>query len=147
VLPMYGSIAGAESILLAFDERYDTTVAMAEAPHGTAPALQGKDLANPLAMILAVGALLSQARERSEGEPAHSANHPGRASAPPHRSDRCATVERAARAVYESALETVGAGIKTPDLGGHAGTTEFTDAVIERISSKLGIWSQLGSQT
>src|SRR5207248_231136 len=64
VLPMYGSIAGAESILLAFDERDDTTVAMAEAPHGTAPALQGKDLANPLAVILAVGALLSQAGER-----------------------------------------------------------------------------------
>ena len=39
VLPMFGSIAGAESVLLAFDEGYDTTVAMAEAPHGTAPAL------------------------------------------------------------------------------------------------------------
>ena len=56
VLPMFGSIAGAESVLLAFDEDYDTTVAMAEAPHGTAPALLGKDLANPLAMILACGA-------------------------------------------------------------------------------------------
>ncbi len=56
VLPMFGSIAGAESVLLAFDEEYDTTVAMAEAPHGTAPALLGKDLANPLAMILACGA-------------------------------------------------------------------------------------------
>src|SRR3954466_11973862 len=44
VLPMYGSIAGAESILLSFDAGYETTVAMAEAPHGTAPALQGKDL-------------------------------------------------------------------------------------------------------
>ncbi|MBV8952902.1 MAG: isocitrate dehydrogenase [Solirubrobacterales bacterium] len=147
VLPMYGSIAGAESILLAFDERYDTTVAMAEAPHGTAPALQGKDLANPLAMILAVGALLSQAGERSEAG-SMQADHPGRASALPHRSrDSGATVERAARAVYEGALETVGAGIKTPDLGGHAGTTEFTDAVIERVSSKLEIWSQLGSPT
>ena len=36
--------------------------AMAEAPHGTAPALQGKDLANPLAMILACGAVLRHAR-------------------------------------------------------------------------------------
>src|SRR6202000_1489524 len=34
VLPMFGSIAGAESVLLAFDDRYDTTCAMAEAPHG-----------------------------------------------------------------------------------------------------------------
>ena len=31
VLPMFGSIAGAESVLLAFDERFDTQVAMAEA--------------------------------------------------------------------------------------------------------------------
>ena len=64
VLPMFGSIAGAESILLAFDENYNTTVAMAEAPHGTAPALQGKDLANPLAMILACGAVMHHAAER-----------------------------------------------------------------------------------
>jgi len=58
VLPMFGSIAGAESVLLAFDSSYSTTVAMAEAPHGTAPALQGKDLANPLAMILSTAMML-----------------------------------------------------------------------------------------
>jgi isocitrate dehydrogenase (NAD+) len=120
VLPMFGSIAGAESVLLSFDENYETTVAMAEAPHGTAPALQGKDVANPLAMILACGALLRYAAERY-GPEAH----------------------RAARAIYESALETVAAGIKTPDLGGHAGTTEFTDAVLERVRTKLEIWSSL----
>ena len=69
VLPMFGSIAGAESVLLAFDDEYATTVAMAEAPHGTAPALQGKDLANPLAMILACGAVLRYAAERTEPRP------------------------------------------------------------------------------
>jgi isocitrate/isopropylmalate dehydrogenase len=120
VLPMFGSIAGAESVLLSFDENYQTTVAMAEAPHGTAPALEGKDLANPLAMILACGALLRYAAERY-----------GPAA------------DRAARAIYESALETVAAGIKTPDLGGHAGTTEFTDAVLDRVRTKLEIWSSL----
>src|SRR4051812_18145912 len=56
VLPMFGSIAGAESILLAFGADDVVDVAMAEAPHGTAPSLQGKDLANPMAMILACGA-------------------------------------------------------------------------------------------
>jgi len=122
VLPMFGSIAGAESVLLAFDPDYDTTVAMAEAPHGTAPALEGKDLANPLAMILACGALLREAAAR-------------------HGSD----CERASRAVYEGALETVAAGVKTPDLGGHAGTTEFTDAVVGRIATKLEVWSSLGA--
>ena len=120
VLPMFGSIAGAESVLLAFDEDYQTTVAMAEAPHGTAPALEGKDLANPLAMILACGALLRQGAERHGPE-----------------------ADRAARAIYEAALETVASGIKTPDLGGHAGMTEFTDAVVDGVRTKLEIWASL----
>jgi isocitrate dehydrogenase (NAD+) len=122
ILPMFGSIAGAESVLLAFGEDYETTVAMAEAPHGTAPALEGKDLANPLAMILACGAVLRHAADRH--------------------GPAC---ERAARAVYEGTLETVAAGIKTPDLGGHAGTTEFTDAVLNRVRAKLDACSSLGS--
>jgi isocitrate dehydrogenase (NAD+) len=42
VLPMFGSIAGAESVLLALDEDCEPRVAMAEAPHGTAPALAGQ---------------------------------------------------------------------------------------------------------
>ena len=45
-------------MLLSFDEDYRTRVVMTEAPHGTAPALEGKDIANPMAMILAVAALL-----------------------------------------------------------------------------------------
>ncbi len=121
VLPMFGSIAGAESVLLAFDDDYNTTVAMAEAPHGTAPALQGKDLANPLAMILACGAVLR------------------------HASERCgAGAARAARAIYESAFETIASGTKTPDLGGHAGTIEFTTDVVNRIAAKFEVWSSLG---
>jgi isocitrate/isopropylmalate dehydrogenase len=114
VLPMFGSIAGAESVLLAFDSDYNATVAMAEAPHGTAPALQGKDVANPLAMILACGAVMHHAAERH--------------------GPAC---ERASRAIYESALQTVGSGIKTPDLGGSASTSEFTAAVVERIRARL----------
>ena len=58
VLALFGSIAGAESVLLSFDEDYRTRVVMTEAPHGTAPALEGKNIANPMAMILAVAALL-----------------------------------------------------------------------------------------
>jgi isocitrate/isopropylmalate dehydrogenase len=124
VMPMFGSIAAAESVLLAFDQDYETTVAMAEAPHGTAPALMGKDLANPLAMILACGAVLRYASVRNGGES-----------------------DSASRAIYESALETVAAGVKTPDLGGHSGTTEFTDQVVERVGTKLEIWSSLGSKS
>ncbi|HSJ17373.1 MAG TPA: isocitrate/isopropylmalate family dehydrogenase [Solirubrobacterales bacterium] len=110
VLPLYGSIAGAESILLGLDADDCTTVAMAEAPHGTAPALEGKDLANPMAMILAAAAVLHHAGEAGNGDAA-----------------------RASSAIYDAVFAVVAAGIRTPDLGGHASTTEFTEAVIERI--------------
>jgi isocitrate/isopropylmalate dehydrogenase len=122
VMPMFGSIAGAESVLLAFDDDYVTKVAMAEAPHGTAPALLGKDVANPLAMILSCGAVLHYAAD---------AGHPG--------------AERASRAIYEASLEATSAGTKTPDLGGHTGTTEFTTDVIARIRAKIDAWSSLGN--
>jgi isocitrate dehydrogenase (NAD+) len=123
VLPMFGSIAGAESVLLAFDDDYDVDVAMAEAPHGTAPSLMGKDLANPMAMLLACGAVLSYAA---------AAGFSG--------------AERASRAVYEGVLETVATGVKTIDLGGHATTTEFTDAVVEKVRTKVDVWSSLGTR-
>ena len=122
VLPLFGSIAGAESILLAFDDDYEVTCAMAEAPHGTAPALQGKDIANPLAMILACGAVLHHAAVGHGPE-----------------------CERGSRAIYESALETIASGTKTPDLGGGAATSEFTTAVVERIRTKLEAWSTLAT--
>ena len=49
VMPMYGSIAGAESVLLAFagDDEYEPRAVMAEAPHGTAPALYGQGHRQP----------------------------------------------------------------------------------------------------
>jgi isocitrate/isopropylmalate dehydrogenase len=123
VLPMFGSIAGAESVLLAFDDSYDVQVAMAEAPHGTAPSLQGKDLANPMAMILACAAVLQYAGVAG-----------------------FAGAERAARAVYEGVLETTATGVRTVDLGGHATTTEFTDAVIEKVRTKVDVWASLGGR-
>ena len=61
VLALFGSIAGAESMLLALDDALEPVVAMAEAPHGTAPSLFGKNVANPMAMLLACSALLDQA--------------------------------------------------------------------------------------
>jgi isocitrate/isopropylmalate dehydrogenase len=122
VMPMFGSIAGAESVLLAFDEDLDVDVAMAEAPHGTAPSLFGKDLANPMAMLLAAAAVLGYASTKG-----------------------FAGADRASRAVYEGVLETVAGGTKTIDLGGHAMTTEFTDAVLEKVRTKIDIWSSLGS--
>src|SRR5204862_4086838 len=58
VLPLFGSIAGAESVLLSLDDEFEVSTVMAEAPHGTAPGLEGKNVANPMAMIMAAAALL-----------------------------------------------------------------------------------------
>ena len=41
---------------------------MAEAAHGTAPSLEGKDVANPMAMILAAAALLVQTDDEACAE-------------------------------------------------------------------------------
>src|SRR6476646_737690 len=61
VLPLFGSIAGSESLLVGFGDDLEPTVVLAEAAHGTAPSLQGKNVANPMAMILAAAAVLGYA--------------------------------------------------------------------------------------
>src|SRR5213592_347410 len=116
VLPLFGSIAGSESLLVAFEEDYVPRVVLAEAAHGTAPSLQGKNVANPMAMILAGAALLLYAGDEAQAP---------------------------ARAIREACLEAVADGMRTSDLGGNAGTSEFTDEVIRRARSKLEIWSTL----
>ena len=116
VLPLFGSIAGSESMLIALDDRLEPRTVMAEAAHGTAPSLQGKNVANPMAMILAGAALLGYGDEEAQ---------------------------RAGRAIREAALEAVADGIRTADLAGHATTTEYTDEVIRRTRQKLEVWSAL----
>ena len=119
ILQMFGSIAGSESLVLAFaEESTQVKVVMAEAPHGTAPTLQGKNIANPMAMILAGAALLSYVSTDKAG--------------------------RASRAIYESVFEAVHAGLTTTDLGGSLTTSEFTDEVIRRVKAKLEVWADLG---
>lgn len=113
VLQLFGSIAGAESLLLSFDDDFHIRVVMAEAPHGTAPRLFGKNLANPMAMILAAGSLLG------------------------HFDDDHAV--RAAEAIHAATFEAVNEGIRTVDLSGEASTTEFTDAVIARVRETLQV--------
>ena len=112
VLPLFGSIAGSESLVVAFEDDFEPAAIMAEAAHGTAPSLEGKNVANPMAMILAGAALLSHG-----GEPAH----------------------RAGAAIREACLEAVASGARTADLGGHLGSTEFTDDVIARVQNKLAV--------
>lgn len=107
VLPLFGTIAGAESSIVSVGEDGSTQVLVAEAPHGTAPTLYRKNLANPMAMILAAATVLEAM--------------PG------------ARYMRAGRTVREAVLDAVASGVRTADLGGDATMRGFTDAVIERV--------------
>ncbi len=111
VLAMFGSIAGAESVLMSLDASLHPRVAMAEAPHGTAPTLEGKNVANPMAMLLAEAALLDQAATHLDDRAFHFAGQRLRA----------ATLDGAAD------------GVRTFDLGGEATTSEVVDDVIARL--------------
>jgi isocitrate dehydrogenase (NAD+) len=113
VLAMFGSIAGAESVLLALTDDLRPEVAMAEAPHGTAPTLVGKNVANPMAMLLACAAVLDHAATR---DPA---------------------LVDVARAIRQATLGAATEGIRTFDLGGDATTSEVVDEVVRRVTVSL----------
>lgn len=118
VLQMFGSIAGSESMVISVDDQGEKVdCIMAEAPHGTAPALEGRNVANPMGMILAAAGMLSYMKENE--------------------------LKQASRAIYEATLETVYDGIRTSDLGGSANTDDFTNEVIRRVKAKLEVWSSL----
>ena len=117
VLQMFGSIAGSESQVISVSDEGIVDCVMTEAPHGTAPALEGRNVANPMAMILAAAALYAHMPE--------------------------SVAQRASRAIYEATLEAVYDGIRTSDLGGGARTDEFTSEVIRRVKGKLEVWASL----
>jgi len=75
-----------------------------EPVHGSAPALAGKGIANPMAAVL-TGALLFE-----------QLGHP-----------------EAARDLERAVTETLAAGVRSPDIGGKAGTREVAAAVAARI--------------
>src|SRR5712692_6366567 len=76
--------------------------AMFEAVHGTAPDIAGKGLANPTALLISSVMMLEHLWERTAAR----------------------NIEKALEAVYREGKHT------TKDVGGSAGTKEFTDAVI-----------------
>ncbi|MFK7800049.1 MAG: isocitrate/isopropylmalate family dehydrogenase [Anaerolineae bacterium] len=118
VLQVFGSIAGAESMVISMDANMEIDAIMAEAPHGTAPSLEGLNVANPMAMFMASGSLLGYMDQPE--------------------------AKMAGRAVSESCMEAVYDGIKTGDLGGHSKTDEFTNEVIARVRKKIEVWNALG---
>jgi len=86
--------------------------AMAQAAHGSAPDIAGRNVANPVAMILSGGMLLDWLGTR-HGD--------------------TLLVEAAARIddVVRSVIDT---GVRTRDLGGGATTSGFADAVVAELS-------------
>ncbi|GEL21052.1 3-isopropylmalate dehydrogenase [Pseudonocardia sulfidoxydans NBRC 16205] len=76
--------------------------------HGSAPDIAGRDLANPVGMILSVAMMLDWLGDR-------------------HDDARCLDAARRVRAAVDA---TLAAGTRTRDVGGTAGTTSFTEAVV-----------------
>ena len=112
---------GAEFILLALDAELCPSVVMAEAPHGTAPALWGKNVANPMAMVLACAAVLDYAGRAGDDEAASAA-----------------TAATAATAIRTAALGAAADGVRTTDLGGNSSTTEVLDEIVMRVARSIG---------
>ena len=83
--------------------------AMAQATHGSAPDIAGKNIANPYAMIMS-GKMLLEWLGRKRGEP--------------KASEAAALIEKAMDKVIAEAKHLTG------DLGGKASTTEMGDAVV-----------------
>lgn len=85
--------------------------AVFEAVHGSAPDIAGRDLANPLALLMSGVMMLNHlAVTRSD--------------------ERCSTAADRIKVAYNAALEE---GQKTRDLGGELGTAAFTQALIDRL--------------
>ena len=103
-----GSLGIGASANLAFDEAANVKVALYDAAHGTAPDIQGKNLANPTAIFLAFSLLLYQIGEVNIGH-----------------------------VVKTTTLDLLRDGIRTKDLGGNESTDSFTAAVAAEVGKRL----------
>ncbi len=86
--------------------------AVFEAVHGSAPDIAGRNLANPLALLMSAVMLLNHLAETRHDE-------------------ACAAAAQRIKDGYNRALTE---GQKTRDLGGRLGTREFADAVVDRLA-------------
>jgi isocitrate dehydrogenase (NAD+) len=85
--------------------------AVFEAVHGSAPDIAGKNLANPLALLMSATMMLKHLADTRSDE-------------------GCRRAGERIRRAYDRALEE---GQKTRDIGGTLGTTEFARAVSDRL--------------
>ena len=101
-----GEVAGSLGIAPSLNS--SDTHAMAQASHGSAPDIAGRDIANPIAMILSSAMLLRWLGAKFGDS----------------------TILAAADKVEAAVESAVAEGIVTKDLGGTASTSEFTTAVV-----------------
>lgn len=87
--------------------------AMAQAAHGSAPDIAGRDIANPFSLILSAGLLLDWYAHRSANE----------------------KFRLAATAIEQVAADMIAAGEGTRDVGGCAGTREAGSVFAARIAA------------
>ena len=87
--------------------------AVFEAVHGTAPDIAGKDLANPLALLMSAVMMLRYLAETREDQ-------------------SCATAADRIRDAYNACLIR---GEKTRDLGGDLGTDQFASAMVRKLEA------------
>jgi 3-isopropylmalate dehydrogenase len=89
--------------------------AMAQAAHGSAPDIAGRDVANPISLILSAALLLAWHGER-RGEPRY---------------------EAAAQAIEGAVAIAMQGGHATKDVGGHLGTAATGQAIVEILGSDV----------
>ena len=86
---------------------------MAQAAHGSAPDIAGKNVANPLSLILSAAMLLAWYGRRNKTN----------------------AFEAAAAAIEKAVEVAIGAKAATSDVGGKLGTRETGDAVVARLTT------------
>jgi len=106
-----GEVAGSLGIAPSINS--SDTQAMAQASHGSAPDIAGKNIANPIGMILSSVMLLRWLGAKFSD------------------ADILAAADKAEAAV----TLTVSQGTVTPDMGGSTGTAEFAEAVVANIAN------------
>ena len=105
-----GSLAGSLGMLpsacLACSPGAGPVFGMYESTSGSAPDIAGQGIANPVGMILSVAMMFEFTFERPD----------------------------LAQAVEQAVNHTVTDGVRTPDIGGDAGSAVMTDAILERLA-------------
>ncbi len=107
---LVGSLGTGASGNYSFDADNQVEIALFDPAGGTAPDIAGRNICNPTGMLLSFAMLLDQIERRDLGD-----------------------------ALRQSLYAAIADGEATGDLGGRLNTTEFTRAVVDRLSDRLAV--------